>query len=83
MSNGGLDNGITHEEIAALFGDLAVGKKCDVMMMPQKSYCFVCYSSPAESERAYTQLNGCKLDATCDRKTEVILYLSYVSQGTI
>ncbi|KAL4230733.1 Alkylated DNA repair protein alkB 8 [Mactra antiquata] len=78
VCNGGLDNSVTYSEILELFGGSEI--KCDVIMIPQKSYCFVSYDSINMSEEACKRLNGSKLAPTESRKNEVILYTLFVKE---
>ena len=81
VSNGGLDNHVTQDEVLELFS--CHGNVCDIIMLPRKPYAFVCFLNEEEAELAYTALNGYKLKATEDRKEEITLYISYVSRGMI
>lgn len=72
---------MSYEEMLELF--CQYGRNCDVIMIPQKSYAFVCYKSVEESEAACTHLNGHKLPVTNHRKNEVVLYTFFVSEGML
>ncbi|XP_060572353.1 alkylated DNA repair protein alkB homolog 8-like isoform X2 [Ruditapes philippinarum] len=78
VCNGGLGNCVAYEEMLEQFGQF--GKKCDILMIPQKSYAYVCYKTIAESEEAYKQMNGHKLQSTENRPNEVVLYTFYVNE---
>ena len=62
-----------------LFGKF--GQNCDILMIPQKSYAYVCYKSVVESEEAYKHMNGYKLPSCQNRPNEVVLYTFYVNEG--
>lgn len=79
VSNAGLDNHVTHDEVYGLFS--CHGSICDVIMLPRKPYAFVCYLNEEDAKSAYTALNGHKLAPTEDRKEEITLYISYISKG--
>lgn len=80
VCNGGLDNNVSYTEILELFGGPSI--KCDVIMIPQKSYCFVCYESLECCAEACKKLNSAKLSPTESRKNAVILYTLFVKEGT-
>ena len=81
VNNAGLDNHVTQDEVYQLFS--CHGNICDVIMLPRKPYAFVCFLSEDDAESAYKSLNGYKLVATGDRKEEITLYISFVSQGMV
>ena len=70
---------MTQDEVLRLFS--CHGNICDIIMLPRKPYAFVCFLSEEEAESACKALNGHTLAASGDRKEEITLYISFVSQG--
>lgn len=81
MSNAGLDNNVSRQEVFAVFEQY--GKIEDIIMVPRKPYCFVYYSSQEEAVNAYTELNGYLLSPSDQRKQPVTLYILYVEKGKL
>ncbi|XP_041360142.1 alkylated DNA repair protein alkB homolog 8-like [Gigantopelta aegis] len=77
INNGGLDAGMTYHRIKELFSPH--GTVEDVIMLSQKPYCFVCFSSIYEAEAAYKALNGCQVDGSLHSQ-QSRFYISFVNQ---
>ncbi|KAK3099761.1 hypothetical protein FSP39_009216 [Pinctada imbricata] len=76
--NGGLDVGVSHDEISTIFS--SHGDMEDIVMLPRKPYCFVCFAREHDAEVAMEKLNGTELPPTDHRGNPVTLYITYVSK---
>jgi hypothetical protein len=56
VCNVGLVSGIEREEIVALFSEYATIQR--VVMIPQRSYCFVQCSDKEQAQRAFSAIHG-------------------------
>ncbi|XP_051933730.1 alkylated DNA repair protein alkB homolog 8 isoform X1 [Hippocampus zosterae] len=74
IANGGLGNGVTREELAALLKEM--GEVESLVMPPHKPYAFVTYGSEENARKAHIHLNGQTL--RCGAQNSVTLYLSFV-----
>lgn len=79
VSNGGLDNNVSSEEIKELF--TKYGGECGVLMLPQKSYCYVSFMNVEDAQHAHDALNGFKLPPVNHRQHDIVLYTLFVSAG--
>lgn len=73
--NYGLVNGISRNDILQVFSQY--GQVDRIVMLPDKSYCFVCYTNVQDAVSAYHKVNG-KMNAFLDQK---LIYLIYTSSG--
>ncbi|KAK3577072.1 hypothetical protein CHS0354_037097 [Potamilus streckersoni] len=78
VNNAGLDTGVTRDEVFEVF--CKYGETDDIMMLPKKPYCFVCYKLVENAEEAYIHLNGYTIPATDTRKSSCTFYISFVSK---
>ncbi|KAL3879966.1 hypothetical protein ACJMK2_032242 [Sinanodonta woodiana] len=78
VNNAGLDTGMTRDEVFEVF--CKYGETDDILMLPKKPYCFVCYKLVENAEEAYVHLNGYTIPATDTRKTSCTFYISFVSK---
>ena len=52
-------------------------------MLPQKQFCFVCYTDSASAGLAQEELNGFLLRKGSDPTQDVFLYLCFVEKGSL
>ncbi|XP_050416863.1 alkylated DNA repair protein alkB homolog 8 isoform X2 [Patella vulgata] len=74
--NGGLDVGVCQEAVYELFKEY--GEITEIIMIPQKAYCFVCYQNEKDSERACDALTGHNMKADGQDCKLNIFYVSQV-----
>ncbi|GFS15823.1 alkylated DNA repair protein alkB-like protein 8 [Elysia marginata] len=79
VQNGGLDNGVSQEELIPLFSKFSNLE--GIVMLPHKQYCFVCYSDTSSAALALEKLNGFVLRKGRDPSQNVILYLCFVEKA--
>uniref|UniRef100_I3JBX6 tRNA (carboxymethyluridine(34)-5-O)-methyltransferase n=1 Tax=Oreochromis niloticus TaxID=8128 RepID=I3JBX6_ORENI len=77
VANGGLGNSVSREELSAALKEM--GEMESLLMPPHKPYAFVTYRCEESALKAYTHLNGQKLQCG---ESSVMLYLAYVSSVT-
>lgn len=75
VCNYGLVNGLSRNDILTVFSQYGQ-IKC-IMMIPYKSYCFVCYTNIQEAISAYDKVNG-KINTLSNQK---LFYLIYTNSG--
>lgn len=75
VCNYGLVNGFSRKDVLQVFSRYGI-VQC-IIMLPNKSYCFICYANMQEAIFAYDKVNG-KMNNLSDQK---ILYLIYTNSG--
>ncbi|XP_048244026.1 alkylated DNA repair protein alkB homolog 8-like [Haliotis rufescens] len=78
VSNAGLDNGVTQQEVLDVFNKH--GRVTEIIMLPQKPYCFVCFSRTSDAQEAFEAVNGFLFRKGQNSSQDVYFYISYVSQ---
>ncbi|XP_067663773.1 alkylated DNA repair protein alkB homolog 8-like [Haliotis asinina] len=78
VNNAGLDNGLTQQEVCDLFSKH--GQVTEIIMLPQKPYCFVCFSLTDDAQKAFHAANGFLFRKGQNSSQDVYFYTSYVSQ---
>lgn len=56
VCNYGLVNGLSRKDLLQVFSPY--GQIEHIIMLPHKSYCFICYASAPEAMSAYGKING-------------------------
>ena len=79
VHNGGLDNGVSQNDLYDLFAQH--GHVQEVIMIPQKAYCFICYDTTDSAARAKESLTGHLLREGKDPSQNIILYVFFVASG--
>lgn len=77
VCNYGLVNGLSRKNILQVFSQH--GRVEQIIMLPHKSYCFVCYANVEEAISAYGKING----KNNDLPNQQIFYLIYTNSGNI
>lgn len=77
VCNYGLVNGLSRKDVLQVFSQY--GQVEHIVMIPFKSYCFVCYANIEEAIHAYNNING-KMNNLTDRQ---IFYLIYTNSGIV
>jgi len=75
VCNYGLVNGLSRKNILQVFSQY--GQVEHIIMVPYKSYCFVCYANVQEAMFAYNKVNGKKNNLP----NQQIFYLIYTNSG--
>lgn len=75
VCNYGLVNGLSRKDVLQVFSQYGHVER--VIMVPQKSYCFICYSNVQEAITAYDEVNG-KMCIFLEKK---LFYLIYTNSG--
>ncbi|XP_046565947.1 alkylated DNA repair protein alkB homolog 8-like [Haliotis rubra] len=78
VTNAGLDNGLTQQEVWDLFSKH--GLVTEIIMLPQKPYCFVSFSGTDDAQKAFHATNGFLFRKGPNSSQDVYFYSSYVSQ---
>ncbi|VVC35353.1 Zinc finger, DPH-type,DnaJ domain,ALKBH8, RNA recognition motif,Oxoglutarate/iron-dependent [Cinara cedri] len=73
VCNYGLVNGLSRKDVLQVFS--RYGTVDCIIMVPHKSYCFICYANIQEAISAYAKVNG-KMNTLSDQQ---ILYLIYTN----
>lgn len=79
VQNGGLGNSVSREDILEIFSQY--GCVQDIIMIPRKPYCFVCFDNCDSSLNAKKKTTGYLLREGIDPSQNVVLYPFFVSQG--
>lgn len=77
VCNYGLVNGLSRKDVLKVFS--LYGQVEHIVMLPLKSYCFVCYANIQEAVCAYNNING-KVNTLSD---QTIFYLIYTNSGNV
>lgn len=77
VCNYGLVNGLSRKDLLEVFSQY--GQIEHIIMLPHKSYCFMCYANVLEATVAYDQVNG-KITSLPNQQ---IFYLIYTKSGNI
>lgn len=75
VCNYGLVNGLSRKDVLEVFSQY--GQVYRIIMLPHKSYCFVCYTNLQEAMCAYDKVNGKKNTLL----TQQLFYLIYTKSG--
>jgi alkylated DNA repair protein alkB family protein 8 len=75
VCNYGLVNGLSRKDVLQVFSHY--GQVEHIVMLPFKSYCFVCFANIQEAVCAYNNING-KMNTLPDQTT---FYLIYTNSG--
>ncbi|PVD34929.1 hypothetical protein C0Q70_06210 [Pomacea canaliculata] len=79
VQNGGLGNSVSREDILEIFSQY--GCVQDIIMIPRKPYCFVCFDNCDSSLNAKKKTTGYLLREGIDPSQNVVLYPFFVSQA--
>ena len=79
VHNGGLDNGVSQDDLHILFSHY--GSVQDIIMIPRKPFCFVCYDSVEDAATAQEHVTGYLLREGRDPSQNVILFPFFVTSG--
>lgn len=79
VQNGGLGNGVSQEELFPFFSKFRNFE--GIVMLPNKQYCFACYSDTSSAILAREELNGLLLRKGKDPTQDVFLYLCFVEKA--
>lgn len=77
VCNYGLVNGLSRKDVLQVFSQY--GQVESIIMLPFKSYCFVCYASIQEAMCAYDKING-KMNTLPDQQ---FFYLIFTNSGNV
>lgn len=75
VCNYGLVNGLSRKDILQVFSQYGIVQR--IIMLPHKSYCFICYANMQDAISAYDNVNG-KMSTLSKQQ---ILYLIYTNSG--
>lgn len=78
VCNYGLVNGLSRKDVLQVFSQH--GQVERIIMLPHKSYCFICYSNEQEATTAYDKING-KMCALLENKLFYLIYTNSGKQG--
>lgn len=76
VCNYGLVNGLSRNDLLEVFSQY--GQIEHIIMLPHKSYCFICFVNVQEATTAYDKING-KITSLSN---QLVLYLIYTKSGT-
>ncbi|XP_076446185.1 tRNA (carboxymethyluridine(34)-5-O)-methyltransferase ALKBH8-like [Babylonia areolata] len=79
VQNGGLDNGVSQDDLHDIFSRF--GQVQDIIMVPRKPFCFVCYDTAQSAAAARDQLTGYLLKEGKDPSQNITLYLFFVASA--
>lgn len=77
VCNYGLVNGLSRKDVFHVFSQY--GEIKNIIMLPHKSYCFVCYANLQEAIFAFDKING-KIN---NLPNQQIFYLIYSHSGNV
>lgn len=77
VCNYGLVNGLSRKDVLQVFSQY--GQVQRVVMLPHKSYCFICYTNIKEAIRAWDKVNG-KINGLPGQQ---LFYLIYTISGNV
>lgn len=77
VCNYGLVNGLSRKDLLQVFSQY--GQIERIIMLPHKSYCFICYTSAPEAIMAYDKING-KINPL---PSQQIFYLIYTKSSNV
>lgn len=75
VCNHGLVNGLSRQDVFQVFSQY--GQVERIIMLPHKSYCFICYVTIQEAISAYENING-KMNTL---PNPLVFYLIYTNSG--
>lgn len=75
VCNHGLVNGLSRQDVFQVFSQY--GQVERIVMLPHKSYCFICYMNVQEAISAYANING-KIN---NLPEPLLFYLIYTNSG--
>lgn len=81
VQNGGIGNNVSQSELLQLFTKYGVVE--NIVMVPKKQFCFVCFPSENTASQVLNELNGYLLRKGSDPTQDVVLYFLYTDQGRI
>jgi len=79
VCNYGLVNGLSRKDVNEVFSQY--GQIEHIVMLPHKSYCFVCYANVQEAVIAYNKINGQQISTLLNQ--QLIFYLIYTKSGIV
>ncbi|KAL8617113.1 hypothetical protein ACOMHN_014283 [Nucella lapillus] len=79
VQNGGLDNGVSQDDLHSLLSPYSTVQ--DVIMVPRKPFCFICYDTAENAASAKQHMTGYLLREGKDPSQNVTLYLFFVASA--
>jgi len=77
LCNYGLVNGLSRNDVLQVFSQY--GQVDHIIMLPYKSYCFICYTNIQEAINAWEKVNG-KVNSLPEQQ---LFYLIYTVSGNV